>query len=301
MEGFKPHMMFFTGKGGVGKSTISALVAVAKNRAKKRTLLVSMDPAHNQGDIFEADIGEKPKKVMENLWVKQIDTEQWTKHYLNNTEQAISRKYNYQKAFSFRNYFKVLQYSPGIEEYAILQAFESIVLHHQDKEIIIFDMPPTALTLRFFSLPQTTMAWIQELIHLREKIHKKQEIISNVKLGKKSFETDAILEKLHQMSKNYQKLKYLFTCPKTEINLITKPDKLSRTESLRIYTKLNEINIKINNLVINGSLSHDTIESFRNSIPAFQYIPLPESAYSLIGKNNLEAFLLKSKNAFSQL
>jgi len=301
MEGSKPKMMFFAGKGGVGKSTVSALASVAKNRAKKSTLLVSMDPAHNQGDIFEADIGEEPKKVMKNLWVKQIDTEQWIKQYLKNTEQAISRKYNYQKAFSFRNYFKVLQYSPGIEEYAIVQAFESILINHQDKEIIIFDMPPTALTLRFFSLPHSTLAWIEELIHLRQKIHKKQEIISKIKLGEKSVETDSILEKLNHMKENYQKLKHLFTTPKTEINLVIKPDKLSFSESIRIYNKLQEIDIKINNLIINGALNHEHIESFKKSIPANQYLPLPESAFPLIGMENLQAYLENAEKIFDRL
>lgn len=291
MKSINPTLSFFVGKGGVGKSTVSALVSIAKSQKANKILLASMDPAHNQGDIFKADIGEKPVEISWNLWVTQIDTDRWIRKYLRDTEESVSRKYNYQKAFSIKNYFKVLQFSPGIEEYALMKAFESILLNHQDKDIIVFDMPPTALSLRFFSLPGITLTWINELTKLREKIHKKQEILSNIKFGKKQIETDSILTKLKNMKKNYTKLNELFGSEKANINLVTKPDELSQSESTRIHEKLGELGKSLQTVVLNGATNETFVDFYKKYIPAKQYILLPESSKPLIGLDNLREFI----------
>jgi len=290
MKSITPTLNFFVGKGGVGKSTVSALVSIKNSLNTERTLLVSMDPAHNQGDIFKADIGEKPLEIASNLWVIQVDTDRWIKQYLKETEESVSRKYNYQKAFSIKNYFKVLQFSPGIEEYALMKAFESILLKHQDKHLIVFDMPPTALTLRFFSLPKLTLTWINELTKLREKIHKKQEILSNIKIGKKQIETDSILTKLKNMRENYTRLKDLFISEKTRINLVSKPDELSQSESIRIHKKLEDLGKSLQAVILNGATNEASVEYYKKHIPARQYPLLPESSKALIGLENLREY-----------
>lgn len=291
MISINPTLSFFVGKGGVGKSTVSALASLEKSQKENKTLLVSMDPAHNQSDIFKTDIREKPRGIIQNLWVTQIDTDRWIKKYLRETEESISKKYNYQKAFSIKNYFRVLQFSPGIEEYALMQAFQSILLKHQDKHTIIFDMPPTALSLRFFSLPNLTLTWINELTKLREKIYKKQEILSNIKFGKKNIETDSILVKLKNMKENYTKLNDLFGSEKTGINLVTKPDELSQSESIRIHEKLRDLGKSLQTVILNSCKNEASVNFYKKSIPANQYVLLPESTMPLIGMENLRNYL----------
>ena len=66
----KPQLLFFIGKGGVGKSTVSALTSVYLSSKPYKTLLVSMDPAHNQQDIFEQDFSEKPNRISNTLMVR---------------------------------------------------------------------------------------------------------------------------------------------------------------------------------------------------------------------------------------
>ena len=149
----KPQLLFYIGKGGVGKSTTSAITAVHLSRNSGDILLVSMDPAHNQRDIFQQDFSEKTRQVNDYLAVKEVNVDYWIEKYLKDTEKTIKRTYSYESAFNLQNYFNVLQFSPGLEEYALLLAFENIIHSFEDKDVIIFDMAPTALTLRFFSLP----------------------------------------------------------------------------------------------------------------------------------------------------
>ena len=166
----KPKLIFFIGKGGVGKSTVSAITSVHFSSMSKDTLLVSMDPAHNQRDIFLMDFSKKLTKMGDHLAVTEIDTDYWIKKYLKETQDHIKKTYLYESAFNLQNYFNVLQFSPGLEEYALLLAFENIVHTIKDKEIIVFDMAPTAMTLRFFSMPFITLIWLEKLLLLRSKI-----------------------------------------------------------------------------------------------------------------------------------
>jgi arsenite-transporting ATPase len=110
----KPQLLFFIGKGGVGKSTSSALTAVYLASKPYKTLLVSMDPAHNQCDIFEQEFSEKPKKVSETLMAKEVNTDLWIEKYLKETTAQIKDTYKYETAFNLQNYFNVLQFSPGL-------------------------------------------------------------------------------------------------------------------------------------------------------------------------------------------
>ena len=87
----KPKLLFYIGKGGVGKSTTSAITAVHLSRNSRDILLVSMDPAHNQRDIFQQDFSEKTRQVTDYLAVKEVNVDYWIEKYLKDTEKTIKR------------------------------------------------------------------------------------------------------------------------------------------------------------------------------------------------------------------
>src|SRR6266516_386230 len=70
------RVVLFTGKGGVGKTTVAAATAVRSARSGRRTLVMSTDPAHSLGDSFEAHIGSAPTPIIEGLWAQQIDAQE---------------------------------------------------------------------------------------------------------------------------------------------------------------------------------------------------------------------------------
>lgn len=285
-------IILFIGKGGVGKSTVSALTALNHSNFKKNTLLVSLDPAHNQRDIFQHKFSEKANEIKPNLFIIEIDINKRIKQYLNKTSQKIQSNYNYQSAFSLKNYFKVLKYSPGIEEYAILQAFEDITLTHKDKELIIFDMPPTALTLRFFSLPKTSIIWLEQLTELRDVIHKKKEIISKVKFGRKEIETDKVKNHLNSLIKQHSSMNQIFQSENTHINIVLNNDQLSVYESIRIHKKLKEIKINIAHFVLNKTSTKDHTKEI-NQLAQKPSVFLSQHSEQLIGLDELKSFIQK--------
>ena len=290
MDGTTQYI-FYLGKGGVGKSTLSALTAL-KLSYNFPVLLVSIDPAHNQSDIFVKRFSEKPTSVNKNLLVKEIDTDKWIKKYLGDIEEQMRKAYTYFTAFNLEKYFELIKYSPGIEEYTLITAFNKIREQFSDKKFIVIDMPPTALALKFFSLPSISLVWIEQLLKLRKEIISRQEMITKVKLGKKEFELDKVLNKLTQQVKFYTELQQTFrNLYTTKINLVLNPDELSIAESKRIVNKLQGIGINISTLFVNKTHDDDDYDSIIKSFPKLPIIKTPNSVKPLIGLKVLEEFI----------
>jgi arsenite-transporting ATPase len=285
------QLYFFIGKGGVGKSTTSAVTAISLANRGQDTLLVSMDPAHNQCDIFEQDFSEKPFQIAERLAVKEVDTDYWIAKYLRETQAHIKRTYAYESAFNLQKYFKVLQFSPGLEEYALLLAFENILQVSDDKDVIIFDMAPTALTLRFFSLPFITLIWLEELLKLRKQIYEKKEIISKIKFGKKEIEQDKVKAKLEGMILNFGLLRECFRSDATRIHLVMNTDKLSLSEALRIKQKLTDVAIHIDSVIVNKSQGNQIPAEVTREFSRQKTILFPLSSRKLLGYEALKKYI----------
>jgi arsenite-transporting ATPase len=294
----KPQLQFFIGKGGVGKSTTSALTAVYLSRDLRDTLLVSMDPAHNQRDIFQQDFSEKVQRVANNLVVKEVNVDYWIEKYLKDTEKTIKQTYSYESAFNLQNYFNVLQFSPGLEEYALLLAFENIIRKFKDKDVIIFDMAPTALTLRFFSLPFITLIWLEELLKLREKIYAQKEIISQIKIGHKVIQQDKVKAKLETLIHEYEHMRDRFKSDATKVNLVMNTDRLSFSEAFRIKSKLNDIGIHIESVLINKSQSKYIANEVRNEFNNQKITLFPLSSKIILGYQAINAYIDENTELF---
>lgn len=282
---------FFAGKGGVGKSTTAALSALKASNNGKKCALVSMDPAHNLGDIFQQRFKEKPLKYNDALWIKEVDVQHWMKRYLRETEEQVSRRYNYHRAFALNNYFKVLKFSPGLEEYALMYAFGEVLKTFREFDVLIFDMPPTALTLRFFALPALSLVWLEELTRLRREIYQKKEIISRVRKGKADTYGDNILEKLQQMTRNQQQIQHILQDQKTRVNLVVNEDELSIGEARHIQTKLQDLDKPVYRVVLNKAISDIPGPDILKQFPGAGFSRLSMSGEPLTGLERMQVFL----------
>jgi len=289
--------VFFMGKGGVGKSTSSALFSVFLAQKGFKVLIVSLDPAHNQSDIFERSLSDKPIQITPNLSAIEIDQEFWIRQYLKDIHNQINRTYSYLTAFNLEKYFSVIKYSPGLEEYALILAFEKTQKKFSRCDYLIFDMPPTALGLKFFSLPSLSLIWIEHLLALRKEIIKKRDLITNIKLIKKEIERDKVLNKINELQNQYQALKDTFEDRKqTQINLVLNPDKLSYAESIRIVTALQGININLHRTISNKMKLDSSFEDINEVFAGIPMINFPYSETPLIGIHNLQEFIKTNRD-----
>jgi len=248
------RVLFFVGKGGVGKSTNSSLFALKLSRSGKQVLLNSIDPAHNLHDIFQTPLGSKPKQIVPGIEAMETDLDQWVKKYLKDTERDFRSVYKYQEAFNLHRYFKTLKYSPGLEEYAVLLALVDTLRRFADRDYIIFDTPPTALTLKFLALPDVSLLWLQELSQFRQLVLDKEQIITRIKQGRKqeSRERDPILGKIADLVDMYRGMSELLKDTETTRTfLVLNPDELSLAESQLIWKEMTNLGMKISFIILN--------------------------------------------------
>ena len=280
------------GKGGVGKSTSTALNALYLARKGYDVVIVSLDPAHNQADIFQKPLSNRAERVAPNLRVVEVDQDYWVKRYLKGIHDQINSTYRYLTSFNLEKYFKVIKHSPGLEEHALILAFEEAKRKFAKCDFLVFDMAPTAISLKFFSLPSLSLVWIDHLAALREEVIEKRELITKIKVMSKEIETDKVLSKIGELREQHTVLKERFQdSGKTKINLVLNPDELSLAESKRISAGLDEVGINVTEVVVNKDwqgASLDQIEEEFKGVPIFR---IPWSSTPLVGEDALVQFL----------
>ncbi len=267
-KGFR--VIFFIGKGGVGKTTSSAAVASYLSSLGYKTLIVSLDPAHNLGDVFMLKLKDEPKKIANNLFGMELDMEKLIKNYLRNLEESMKYMYRYLTVINLEKYFEVLSYSPGIEEYATLEAIREILQKGDEWDIIVFDTPPTGLTLRVLALPKIAKIWTEKLIDIRikildkrltiEKIHGERKFViegKEYKLPSKEKDDEVLKELRNYKSEVEGVLESITDDAKTSVVAVMNPEMLALYETERARESLHKFKIPLNLIVVNKVIKLD--------------------------------------------
>ncbi len=291
----RQNIFFFLGKGGVGKSTTSTLTAIEASLKNKKVLLSSMDPAHNLRDLFEREITQDPVKINDNLYVSEINLDYWVEEYLKDVEKQLAKSYAYLTALSLEKSFEIIRYSPGIEEYALLRAFKYYVNKYKNYDVLIFDMPPTGLTLKFLSLPKLSQVWLEKLVDLRNEIIKKKEIITRIHFGNITIERDELLNKLNSQLNEYDEIrKIIEDKERTQLVLVLNQDKLSFAESNLIIEKLKVADLSVRKVFVNKYDENISTEKIRESFGEYELKFYPLNETPITGYENLVAYLKRN-------
>jgi arsenite-transporting ATPase len=272
---------FFLGKGGVGKTTLSSAFARELAKRGRKTLIVSLDPAHNLGDVFERGLVDEPQHIAPNLDGAEIDLAAWVARYLDETKREIKANYSYQSVLNMDGFLNIMKYSPGTEEYAVLWAIEHIwcgVGAHYDS--VVFDTPPTALSLRFLALPTISELWVAELTKLRASILSKRSTL--LKLNPEApvanscvdKSEDRVYGKLDAIQKRLGLLNEVFK-KESFVAVVVNPDILSMSEAGKIREELERLGIPIgaicrNKVGIPGGHAEGPTKVLRD-LPVFDY------------------------------
>ncbi len=261
--------IFFTGKGGVGKSTLSAAAAWQLMERGNRVLAVSFDPAHNLGDIYNIKLSHKKKRFKRtNLYLQETDLEKSASEYIKSNMDLLKQVYSYMSTLNFDSYFDILKYSPGVEEYAALTSLEKILQEEKDNfDYIVFDTPPTGLTLRILALPQLTISWIDRLIKIRKQILEKRYTIHKLsgtydEKGTKlayTEEEDTVIQNLYNMKDRYKGVQDFIQGENSRISVVFNPDFLSLRESQRLLEGIYDLNLPLGT-AFNNKFTEEELE-----------------------------------------
>lgn len=234
--------LFFTGKGGVGKTSTACATAITLADQGKKILLVSTDPASNLQDVFGITLTNKPKQVpsVSNLFVANLDPETAALEY----KEKIIGPYRDKLPEALVNQMEEQLSGACTVEIAAFDEFTSLLTNKNlidQYDHIIFDTAPTGHTLRLLQLPTAWNGFLEESTHGASCLGP----LAGLAEKKKSYE--ATVQALSDIKQ-------------TLLILVTRPDESPLNEAARASLELNELGISNQLLVINGLLSDKIID-----------------------------------------
>jgi arsenite-transporting ATPase len=252
-------VLLYTGKGGVGKTSVSAATALKCAELGYRTLVMSTDPAHSLADSFAMPIKSEPTPLTENLWGLEIDPfreieENWA---------------------TVKDYLSTLFASQGVddivaEELSILPGMDELfsllkIRQFYEKEaydVIVVDCAPTGATLRLLHFPDMIGWYMRRLFHVERKvvgtIRRFTDEIFSVPLP-----GDEVYDTVERLYKQVGDMKAVLAEPKiTSIRLVLNPEKMVIEETRRAYTYLNLFGFVCDAVIANKVLPEEVTDEY---------------------------------------
>src|SRR5574341_2157006 len=188
--------IMFGGKGGLGKTTVSAATAFWLAKQGKKVLVFSVDPQASLTDIFQKDIfGKGAVPIMQNLWAQEIDADSHIKEYQGEIRKKILDMYGFDSVpQEIEDYIQAASAEPAMEESAIFDAVVDIVVKG-DYDYYIYDLVPLGHALYYLSMAKGYDEWINKITKLREEMREYEEVAARMRRQKEA-EEDQILGEL---------------------------------------------------------------------------------------------------------
>ncbi|MFQ5550005.1 MAG: ArsA family ATPase [Gemmatimonadales bacterium] len=252
---FDRPILFFGGKGGVGKTTLAAATAIDFAGDGLTTLLVSTDPAHSVSDILEMSVGNSPTAIADRLSAIEIDPEVEADRYIDDVKAQIGAITAPRLLAEVERQIDVARVSPGAEESALFERFARII-EDGGYDRIVFDTAPTGHTLRLLSLPELMTGWITGLIDQRKKHNLLGTMWRNVTpLAARAEPDDPVLASLTRRRDMFVRARRQLTDPiRTGFVFVVTPERLPVLETEKAVAVLDKWNIPIVAVVINRVL-----------------------------------------------
>ena len=253
------QILFFGGKGGVGKTTLAAAHALLSAERGFRTLLVSTDPAHSTGDILEVDLGPEPREVLANLWAMEIDPAREADLYIQDVKARIAETTPPRLVSEVERQIDIARVTPGAEEAALFERFTRLMEEAGGRfDRILFDTAPLGHTLRLLSLPEQMTSWMSGLIGRRRKVNALGRMwrrVAGSAAGDANESDDPILTALEDRRARFERARETVSDPdRVAFVFVTIPEQLPILETQKAVEALGRYGIPIGAVYVNRVL-----------------------------------------------
>ncbi|MFN3582037.1 MAG: ArsA family ATPase [Pseudomonas sp.] len=175
------RLIWVGGKGGVGKTTVSAALAILAASRGKRCLVVSTDPAHSLGDVFDRQLDDTPRRLLPNLDAMEIDPDIEVAAHLQRVTEQMRRFAAPEMMKELQRQMQLSRQSPGTQEAALLERIARLITDTDSPyDLIIFDTAPTGHTLRLLTLPEAMAAWTDGLLSHNRKSEQLSQVLKHL-------------------------------------------------------------------------------------------------------------------------
>ena len=251
--------VLYTGKGGVGKTSVAAATALKASRMGYRTVVMSTDSAHSLSDSFDTPLANEATPVAPNLWGQEVDvlTELGTRWKA--VQDWLSALMRWQGADEV--VAEELAVLPGMEEMVAL-----LYINHyheaKDYDLLVVDCAPTGETLRLLSFPDMARWYMNRLFPLEKKVAKAVGPLARNMLRLPIPGTE-VFDSIQQLYLQLEKMRELLLDHATSsVRLVVNPEKMVIKEALRTFTYLNLYGYHTDLVVCNRILPSDMMDGF---------------------------------------
>ena len=252
-------VLLFTGKGGVGKSTIAAATAVRASELGLRVHLVSTDPAHSLGDVFGVPIGDAGAVLADNLTVSEPDARVRFEASWAEVRQALASLVSQAGVDSIQA--GELTVVPGAEELIALSALVDLA-ERDDLDLVVVDCAPTAETIRLLSAPQVVTWWLDRLAPTASPWMSMVGPVVEQTIGI-SLPGPAVMDELRRLVERLVATQNLLTnVERTGVRLVSSPHPVVVAETRRAHTYLSLFGLRVDAAIMNRLLPDAVADPF---------------------------------------
>jgi arsenite-transporting ATPase len=253
------RIVLFTGKGGVGKTTVACATALRIAASGLKTLVMSTDPAHSVADAFDIDLGSDPTEVAGNLWAEQIDPqkrleENWREiqdHAIAVLEWAGLGEVEAEE----------LSVIPGLDE---LFSIADVKRHHDEGayDVLIVDCAPTGETLRLLSLPDIIQWYMERVFPIERRVMGALRPVARrvTSLPLPGDEVYSAVRRFYDRLDGVRKV--LSDATTTSVRLVVNPERMVIAEARRTFTYLNLFGYRVDAIIANRLLPEQVTDPY---------------------------------------
>lgn len=245
------RVVLFTGKGGVGKTSVAAATAVRCAAAGYRTVVMSTDPAHSLGDSFDIELGADVVKVAKNLWAHEVSSlHEMQRHWAKLHEYAV-------EVFSTQGLDEVLADEvanpPGMDEVASLMWIKHYA-QRAEHDVLIVDCAPTGETLQLLTFPDAAKWWLDKIYPWSRRAMRVARPVLQPMMGM-PLPSDEVYASLKDLLLDLDGMRKVLTDPEvTTVRIVLNLEKMVVKEAKRAYTYLSLFGYVTDAVIVNRLL-----------------------------------------------
>lgn len=253
------RIILYTGKGGVGKTSVAAATAARCAAQGLKTLVVSTDPAHSLADSLDEDLGGEPRQISENLWAQEIDAIHEIESGWGRVQQYLTELFTAKAVKDITT--QELTVFPGMED---LLSLLRILKYYREGyyDLIVIDCAPTGETLALLSFPEMFRWWMEKLFPMKKKVVAVMGPVIEPLLGI-PMPSSQVMSEIDRLYENLDAMKQLFSDKTvTSIRIVVNPEKMVIREAQRSFTYLNIYDFNVDAVVVNRVLPETVTDQY---------------------------------------
>jgi arsenite/tail-anchored protein-transporting ATPase len=259
------RILLFTGKGGVGKTSLAAATGVKLAQMNYRTLVMSIDPAHSLGDSFDLDTDlfhqqtADPLQVSNRLWIQELNIQKEIKRHWQEISSYVTSVLRTTGISGVEA--EELAILPGMEELSAMM-YVNQYRREQRYDVIVLDAAPTAESMRFISMPTTLDWYMKHIFPFQRNFLKAVRPIAN-RVAPFELPTDNYFVNIRNLFEKLEGVDEIMEDPNvTSVRLVTNPEKMVLRETQRAFVYFSLHGLTVDAVVVNRLIPAQVMDTW---------------------------------------